>query len=82
MLQPYLKIWDWELIIGRAVKAISSPGVRSPCFSTFDSFLAGLVCTEIDFMLHAAIYIFQLNESDLNCHLVNSLNISHERLSD
>ena len=26
----YLKICDWELIFGRAVKAISSPGVRSP----------------------------------------------------
>ena len=31
MLRPYLKIWDWDLIFGRAVKAISSPGVRSPC---------------------------------------------------
>ena len=30
MLPPYLKIWDWELIFGRAVKAISSPGVGSP----------------------------------------------------
>ena len=30
MLQPYLRIWDWDLIFGRAVKAISSPGVRSP----------------------------------------------------
>ena len=26
MLRPYLKIWDWELIFGRAVKAISSAG--------------------------------------------------------
>ena len=24
------KIWEWELIFGRVVKAISSPGVRSP----------------------------------------------------
>ena len=31
MLRPYLKIWEWELIFGRAVKAISWPGVRSPC---------------------------------------------------
>ena len=30
MLWPYLKILDWDLIFGRAVKAISSPGVRSP----------------------------------------------------
>ena len=31
MLWPYLKIWDCDLIFGRAVKAISSTGVRSPC---------------------------------------------------
>ena len=30
MLWLYLKIWEWEWIFGRAVKAISSPGVRSP----------------------------------------------------
>ena len=30
MLWPYLKIWYWDLIFGQAVKAISSPGVRSP----------------------------------------------------
>ena len=39
-LRPYLKIWEWELIFGRAVKAISSPGVRSPCYYISDlSFL-------------------------------------------
>ena len=32
MLPPYLKIWEWEWIFGRAVKAISSLGVRSPWF--------------------------------------------------
>ena len=31
MLWSYLKIWEWELIFGHAVKAISSPGVHSPC---------------------------------------------------
>ena len=31
MLLPCLKIWEWELIFGRAVKTISSPSVRSPC---------------------------------------------------
>ena len=31
MLPPYLRIWDWDWIFGRAVKAIFSPGVRSPC---------------------------------------------------
>ena len=30
MLWPYLKIWDWDWIFGRAVKAISSLGIRSP----------------------------------------------------
>ena len=30
MLRPYLKIWEWEWIFGRAVRVISSPGVRSP----------------------------------------------------
>ena len=34
MLWPYLKIWDWDLIFGRAVKTISSLGVRSPCPGT------------------------------------------------
>ena len=29
MLWPYLKIWEWEWIFSRAVKAISSQGVRS-----------------------------------------------------
>ena len=31
MLRPYLKIWDWDWIFSRVVKAISSLGVRSPC---------------------------------------------------
>ena len=30
MLPPYLKIWDWDWIFGRAVKAIFSLGVHSP----------------------------------------------------
>ena len=30
MLWLYLKIWEWEWICGRAVKAISSLGIRSP----------------------------------------------------
>ena len=30
MLRPYLNIWEWELIFGRSVKAISSSGIRSP----------------------------------------------------
>ena len=35
MLRPYLKIWDWDWIFGRAVKAFSSLGVRSPWFLAF-----------------------------------------------
>ena len=38
MLRPYLKIWDWDLIFGRAVKAISSPGVRSLCLKLSGDF--------------------------------------------
>ena len=30
MLWPNQKIWEWELIFGHAVKAISSLGIRSP----------------------------------------------------
>ena len=37
MLWPYLNIWEWELIFGRAVKLISSPGVRSPCLRPISS---------------------------------------------
>ena len=32
MLRPYIKIWDWKLIFGHAVKAISSPDIRSPWY--------------------------------------------------
>ena len=32
MLPPFLKIWDWDWIFGRAVKAISPLGVRSPWY--------------------------------------------------
>ena len=35
MLWPHLKIWDWDWILGRAVKAISSLGVRSPWLRPF-----------------------------------------------
>ena len=35
MLRPYLKIWEWEWIFGRAVKAISSLGVRRPWSEQF-----------------------------------------------
>ena len=30
MLRPYLKIWNWDLIFGRAVKTISSKDVCTP----------------------------------------------------
>ena len=30
MLRPYLEIWEWDWILGRAVKDTSSLGVRSP----------------------------------------------------
>ena len=39
MLQPYLRIWDWDWIFGCAVKAIFSPGVRSSCLRVFQTVL-------------------------------------------
>ena len=36
MLWLYLKIWEREWIFGLAVKAISSPGVPSPCFYRYN----------------------------------------------
>ena len=41
MLRPYLKIWDWELVFGPAVMAISSLGFRSPCLYSFLVLLGG-----------------------------------------
>ena len=41
MLWPYLKIWEWELIFSHAVKAISLPGIRSPCPWLSNSFKTG-----------------------------------------
>ena len=35
MLRSYLKVWDWDWIFGRAVKAISSLGVCSPWAKSF-----------------------------------------------
>ena len=44
MLWPYLRIWDWDLNFGRAVKAISSPGVRSPwSYSAFFPFATRVI---------------------------------------
>ena len=43
MLRPYLNIWDWDWIFGRAVKAISSLGVRSPCSSAWNHRLVRLL---------------------------------------
>ena len=47
IIWQYLKIWDWDWFFGRAVKTISSLGVRSPwlyitrdwnCFANFTNF--------------------------------------------
>ena len=44
-LPPYLKIWDWDWIFGRAVKAISYLGIGSPWTQIF--FLCDLCNTAI-----------------------------------
>ena len=45
MLWSYLKIWDYELIFGCAVKTISSLGLCNPFFSTLDKVLSYIVHT-------------------------------------
>ena len=54
MLRPYLKIWEWELIFGCAVKLISSPCVNSPWF---------LRSTDIIFNPQKTTYIFSKTKS-------------------
>ena len=46
MLPPYLRIWDWDWIFGRAVKAISSLGVRSPWYTYYVSVARKLTILE------------------------------------
>jgi hypothetical protein len=48
MLWPYLKIWDWDWIFGRAVKAIFSLGVRSPCSRALHFFVQPLGYITLD----------------------------------
>ena len=47
MLPPYLKIWDWDWVLGRAVKAISSVGVRSPCYRRTKHYLDQTTCLKV-----------------------------------
>ena len=46
------KIWDWDLIFGRAVKAISSLGVRSPWFSAWRNFKKNYVLQYMNFVVY------------------------------
>ena len=48
ILQLYLKIWDWHLIFGPAVKAISSLGVRNPWPLGYNKFEFYSICWFID----------------------------------
>ena len=57
MLRPYLNIWDWDLIFGRAVKAISSPGIRSPWAEGLNSGYRNGVCS----YLRAQCYVYPKN---------------------
>ena len=51
MLPPYYTIWEWEWIFGRAVKAIFSLGVRSPCLWTSFHHLIHLIPWMLNFDL-------------------------------
>ena len=47
-----LKIWDWDLIFGRAMKAIFSPDVRSPWFfNLFATYLGSCKLYSLFFLL-------------------------------
>jgi hypothetical protein len=59
MLWPYLKIWDWDLIFGRAVKAISSLGVRSPCYDPYMKNLNRFALSKSHLHVHLQILILQ-----------------------
>jgi hypothetical protein len=64
MLQWYLKIWEWEWIFGRAVKAISSPGVRSPWWELLAK--KSILCT-IVFKRSILIYLTVILSGLRNC---------------
>ena len=51
------KIWEWELIFGRVVKAISSPVVRSPCIKLLDRDIIRTInsCLKVAFL---KVYLF------------------------
>ena len=71
MVRPYLKIWEWELIFGRAVKAISSLGVRSPWFRLSQirySFFLAAPSYDLD---HLCLRHIQLRENYLFFYLDN-----------
>ena len=64
-------IWDWDLIFGRAVKAISSPGIRSlwKC-----QLLKGVI--KDDFLEDILVFLKPLNPNDYN-HILGSREIFH-----
>ena len=56
MLRPYLEIWDWNWILGCAVKAIFSLGVLSPWLIQYKMYLVKTKC----YTLYACQYNSQL----------------------
>ena len=68
----YLKIQEWEWIFGRAVKVISSPGVRSPCILSGNS---------NDFK--EQLLLFRVNQNVIQCRVhgwVTPTNKEHDIL--
>ena len=64
MLWPYLKLWEWELIFSRALKAISSLGVRSPCMYVAEK---ALLKFYIDLVNLIAFSFSKLSVITVNC---------------
>ena len=74
MLQPCLKICDWDLIFGHAVKAISSPGVRSPlCYiiqmqaTNSDNFLSNFLKNYARVLPIQFSLIWRINTNEILC---------------
>lgn len=80
MLRTYLKIWEWELIFGRAVKAISSPGVRSLCNQWWMRY-SPLLYSEERNLSHSALTLIGMRKGTFHPLSFLDQNLSAEFLS-
>ena len=77
MLWPYLKIWEWEWIFGRSVKAISSLGVCTPCFLVLQRQNGVLACMK-SHQDNNSFLILIFSKLDKYYIILKCLNVSRE----